>query len=394
VKNVRLLIILLLLILASLEACREPFEVSVNPKETNSLVVEGYINIGEGATQIKLSRVSQLDAEDEQLYESDASVAIEDNNGNSYTLHNCGKGLYESDSLDLPLTPQYRLRIQASGKIYVTDFTTPVKTPLIDSVHWIKRRGDLASGGDVTIYVDTHDPINQTGYYKWDFEEVWEVHAAAPSKWIYVDGQFLPRSLEERDRLYYCWKYNSNTDFMIASTKMLTSDKISFPIIQAFVNVYNSRFRVRYSIIVKQHAVSEEEFNFLQIIKKNTSSLGGFFDPVPSQLASNIRCISHEESAVGFIGAYTTETQRIFIKPYDVGYRDYNIVACEAEDVDYLDERFSSFLSNYLIIGLTAPFTPTSPPKTITFMNQVCADCRIMTGTAPKPYFWVLDDAQ
>ena len=81
-----------------------------------------------------------------------------------------GDGIYTSSNLGLALNTEYRLKITtANGKEYLSDYMVAKKTPPIDSLEFRQEEKG------VQIYVNTHDDSNNTRYYRWDFDETWEI---------------------------------------------------------------------------------------------------------------------------------------------------------------------------------------------------------------------------
>ena len=146
-----------MLIVMVFQTCKDPFEARSGLKNTNFLVVEGFINVGQGVTRIKLSRVTPLNQVSELIPETSASIFIEDDENAEYALHVVSDGVYESDLLDLDIVSDYRLRIELEGKTYFSEYTTPATTPPIDSINW-----KLDQDNFVNIYANTHDPNNGT----------------------------------------------------------------------------------------------------------------------------------------------------------------------------------------------------------------------------------------
>ena len=152
--------------------CKEPFDAESNFKEGKFLVVEGYINIGPGVTQIKLSRTGPLSQPDVLSIEQGANVKIESGNGNEFPLYELENGIYATDSIDLPFEDTYRIAIQTSnGDVSTSEFVSPIRTPEIDSVNWAQEFEG------VTVYISTHDPENKVMYYQWEYDEAWEIQS-------------------------------------------------------------------------------------------------------------------------------------------------------------------------------------------------------------------------
>jgi hypothetical protein len=103
--------------------CKQEYNPHIEAKTTGLLVVEGFINSGQGATTIRLSRSSSL--EDTVLKpEFNAQVNVDGEDGSSFTLFNNGNGLYTNVQLALNNGLKFRLHIRtADGKEYASDYT-------------------------------------------------------------------------------------------------------------------------------------------------------------------------------------------------------------------------------------------------------------------------------
>lgn len=370
-------------------SCRERFEAEGNFKNKSYLVVEGFINVGEGITRIKLSRVTGLNEPDELVSETDAHVFIEGEDGSVYNLQNLNNGIYESEELNLGFDHDYRLRVETAGNVYLSAYTTPVISPGVDSVGWTKDADNY-----VNIHVSTHDPRNNTFYYKWEYEEVWEVRSTYVSKWAYENGVIRVRPSDEVKRMSFCWPYDANQDLILASSLQFTTDAITlFPLTK--FHVAGPRLGWRYSITVKQRALTLDEYEFLQIMRKNSSDLGSFFDAQPSQLPGNMYSADSNEPVVGFVGSYSSELTQLIIKREQVSDFSYT-TPCFFEPAEaYLDDpQFSDYLVGFQTLEPIYGPSEDDAPSVIGFSvaRKECSDCRILSGSAPKPYFWIAED--
>lgn len=370
-----------LLLITLAISCREPYEIDSGFGQGGFLVVDGYINIGEGVTTIKLSRTTPIDVAATQVAETGATIFIEDDQF-TYPLSELAEGIYVSEELELPLGRDYRVRIITSDdKIYLSEYTSAVETPKIDSVTW--QQNDEG----VKIFVNTHDPLNQTHYYQWQYEEVWEVQSPYLSLIKYENGQFINRSNHEITDMRTCWRYETNESLNIASSDLLTNDVIS-PHTVLSIPQSNQRLAVRYSILVKQHALNQQEHEFFQILLKNNENLGTFSDPQPSQLVGNIKGENTNEIVVGFVGAYTTETERIFINRDDVLAWRYSS-ACEEFVLLFNEDDIPFYMNYHTPTRYQAELVDGQPVQTgVVATLDACADCRLSGGTNVIPPFW------
>ena len=267
-----------------------------------------------------LSRVQELSLAGSLLPEWNAVVMIESEDGLTFPLLEDGFGKYSSGHLTLPFYKNYRLNITtADGNKYLTDFVVAKKTQPIDSLEW-------SQNSDVNIYVNTHDPLDSTKYYRWDYIETWNYMSNVQSPWGVENRMiFLKDSLTQTDS---CWRTRLSTDIITANSLALSEDLISHFMV-ATVPVNTEKISDRYSILVRQYALTKEAYQFFETLKKNTEQTGSLFDPQPSQLPSNLHCITHpEEKVVGFVYATSVTEGRIFIRHRQVKNWHYEGLCC------------------------------------------------------------------
>lgn len=361
-------------------ACKDPFEADVKFQESNFLVVEGYINIGPGVTKIKLSRTSPLKVGG-QRPELNAQIYIENGNNDLFSLSENNPGVYASDSLYLTSDQKYRIVIiTADEEQYASEYVTPIQTPTIDSVSWT----DTFEG--VNIYVSTHDSSSSVRYFQWNYDQTWEILSRHKSYVRYEYPSLIYRSEEETESLYRCWKYASNPDMLTASTVALSESIIRekpLVFIPAFID---DRLTVRYSILVKQHALSQKEFEFLQLINKNSSNLGTFFDAQPSQVFGNIKSQTSNKQVIGFVSAYTTTSKQLIIINYDMLNWRYTQFC----DIRQIPNDSLSYYSRYYT---TTNMWVVGEDDQIIILGAYaathgCVDCHSRGGTNIRPPFW------
>ncbi len=383
-------------LLLLLSSCVDPFEPEVRDTPESFIVVDGFIN-SNGRTTIKLSRTINLTADTVPPVELNATVFIEDDAGTQYYLMQPNflteqnAGTYTSDNLTLNPSKKYRLHFTtAAGKEYASDFITVKTTPPIDNITWNPGADGLQ------IYVSSHDATNSTQYYRWKYEETWEFTSAFQSPYEYSNKAIIQR----QEDIYHCWKTESSSAIRISSTARLSQDVIAdFPLVKIPAN--SVKLGRRYSILVKQYALTPEEYTYYELLRKNTENIGSLFDPLPTQLTGNVHCLTNvSEAVIGFVGARSVTEQRIFVSreelPKDWGRITTGYESCSPPDtvkidfqlyknIDDVIEYFSSGQSLPLNSVSSTNGIPTLIGYTYSFPN--CVDCRLR-GTNVKPDFW------
>lgn len=370
-------IIFIILCIITAGACRKPFEAPVNSEVGTVLVVEGGLAVGDSAdNKILLSRLQPLQDTVLSRPEQGAVVSVVSSNGRSWSVPEVLPGEYRSLN-SIPISNDHKLRIVTrSGKRYETPFLKTVRTPKIDSITY-------REGQDVELFVHTHDPNNNTPYYRWDFTETWEYRSWYDSGLDFVNGSVVYRP--PNDQVYSCWRTAQSQNILIANTLALTENRISYQPLTTLIRP-EERLSVRYSILVRQYGITKEAFEFWNILRRNTELTGSLFDPQPSQLPGNITCLDDpKEKVIGFVSAGEQVSKRVFIRSADLG------ASWPREDEGlFCVERKGSISEMEIVLRQD---TTLGPAYFITggglaLANKRCVDCRRKGGTNNKPLFW------
>jgi len=200
---------------------------------------------------------------------------------------------------------KYRLRIVTSSNIeYLSAYVPVQQSPAIDSVYWEQN-------GDVNIYANTHDPQNNTRYYRWDYLETWEHHAYYET--IYGLKDNLIFLVDSTNQTYKCWSTEPSHDIVVGTSIQFSQDIINKETVGT-IPQGSVKLSVRYSMLLKQYALTKEAFQFWENLQKNTQQLGSIFDAQPSQLIGNIHNLADTlEPVIGYMSAGTVSKLRKFI---------------------------------------------------------------------------------
>jgi Domain of unknown function (DUF4249) len=364
-------------------SCKKPYNPPAINVDNKFLVIDGsLINSPDSPTVIVLSRTVKLTDTTQAFYpEKGATVTIEDSAGGSFALLETSNGMYKSNPLMLNVTDKYRLKINTSdGGVYASDFVEMKQTPSIDSLSWQQQ-------GDVTISLNTHDPSNNTRYYRWDFAETYQYEAPLNAELSQDNGRLY--YVNDSDQTFDCWRTVYSTEILLGSSIALSQDVIS----SAFINTVpqNSQdISIKYSILVKQYALTPNAYQYFSILKKNTENLGSIFDAQPTQLTGNFHSLSNPgEIVIGYFSASSVTQKRLFITKYEVS--NWNFVdtnrECGVMSIGHFpapDPRFFVYdypdpnYYPYYFCGSTC----------LNIARRECVDCRVKGGTNQKPSYW------
>ena len=365
--------------------CTKPYNPAIIAGNNNYLVVEGNINTGTDSTTIKLSRTTNIASGITSLAQLNATVNIQDNQNGSYGLHSNGDGSYTSTLITLDPTKMYRLSITTpDGKTYLSDFVAAIASPAIDSIGYqIQNTG-------LQIYVNTHDPNNATHYYRWDYNETWQFHADYSSDYISNGTSIVFRQPDQQ--IYQCFGNDISTDIELGSSAKLSRDVIyQAPLV--FIPSTSEKIEERYSILVKQYAMTSTGYNYYNLLKQNTEELGSIFDAQPSTLTGNIHCTTNPAiPVIGYVTAGAVAQKRIYIDystlpstyittyPYD----------CEIDTAGYnqTHPQITVLIPLPNAAVILSALTQKGAITGYLYTDHDCADCTIR-GTTVQPGFWI-----
>ncbi|HEY2580604.1 MAG TPA: DUF4249 domain-containing protein [Mucilaginibacter sp.] len=286
--------------------CKKPYDPTVVSSPNSYLVVEGVINSGSDSTIIKLSRTVKLSDKVTSSRVLGALVTVESDQNSSFPLTEIENGDYISPGLNLDNTRKYRLRIKTSNEEYLSDFVAVVNSPSIDSINYT-----VGSNG-VNIYTNTHDPKNNTHYYRWDYQETYIFHSNYYSLYKSNGDTVLLRDMVN-DEIYRCWRSDTSSTIILGSSAKLKNDVIVNNPLTSVAST-SEKFTEKYSINVRQYALTGDAYAFWQNLKKNTEQLGSIFDALPSNINGNIHSTTNPlEPVIGYISVGSVASQRIFI---------------------------------------------------------------------------------
>ena len=362
-------------------SCRHSFDAPTISADNRSLVVEGLINAGlDATTKISLTRMQNVSEAGILNPELSASVSIEGQNGEVFPLQEDGDGNYSLSHSNLQIGQNYRLNISvANGSKYLSDFVQARRAAPIDSLEWKQN-------SDVLIYVNTHDPLDSTRYYRWDYVETWNYTSNLTTPFAVENSMVYAK--DSTNQTDSCWRTNYSTDIIISNSVALSHDVIShFQV--ATIPFSDERISKRYSILVRQYALSKDAYQFYLTLQKNTEQTGSLFDPQPSTLATNIHCISNPgETVIGYISASSVEEKRIFIRNEEVKGWDYQgiTIDCGQKIIPRPDPTdFSVF--NYPDTSY-GPYYFLNMSPDMVIAKKACLSCLYFGGTNQKPSFW------
>ena len=390
-----------ILIAIGLFGCLEPFNPEISDSQDEFLIVDGLITDAQGPYTVKILKTKSFN--DDNEFVSGAEVSIEEDEGLIEQLVETDPGIYVTNVLQGITGKSYRLNINYNGQQFQSTWETIETAPEIDRIYYeYEVRGTTDRDNDqegLQFFVDNQGPENGTRYFRYEWIETWQFGVRWPSTLDYVGNDV---AVETSNPLYICWKTRNSTGINIATTVGLTANVLSgHPLLYAPSD--EERFTRRYSLLVKQYTMQEEEYTFWQKLKESNQELGSLFDKQPANVLGNVSSVTNaSDVALGYFSASGSKEVRIFVEREDIPPSLTRIPGCAPLDsllkADFNDPQFplpidyetalnqelekGKFFYNFL-------YSNDSPAILGALLSTPqCSDCTQKGGDLTKPDFW------
>ena len=371
-KSITYLLILCLLV----TGCVEQFIPEI-AEDQNLIVVDGIITDQPGVYTIKLSKSSPLGSKILTKPLTGCTVSITDDLNNTVYLTEskllAESGTYFTDPLNFSGVPgrKYVLEIKTNNSTttHYTYRSLPMEmipVPRIDSLFYKKVTISGKTVEGCQIYLNTHDQADNCRFFRWDYTETWKFQ-------LPLYATILNRT---------CWITNNSKRINIKNTSVLSENRINnFPLV--FISNETDRLSVRYSILVNQFSVSEDEYNYWEKLQNIAEEVGSLYDITPSSVSGNIYCVEdRDEQVLGYFSVSSKHSKRIYIEENFKGLVDL-YSKCTA-DTTFGPAPHIGLNVDFWILEDNYYAPPTY--KIITY-DKSCVDCTVR-GTKIKPEFW------
>jgi len=358
-----------------ISSCITQFVPETDENDT-MLVVEGMITDQPGVYTVKLSKSLPLSTNDNKEVLTGCTVTISDDNGNRTSLFETQQGTYVTDGVFRGYVGRkYKLQINTNNpdlsyKSYESLLMEMKPVPVIDTLFYEKITTEVLYGRprkqECQVYLNTIDPDGICKHFRWDFSETWMFR--------------LPYDVPNRT----CWISNNSNSILIKNNTVLSEDRIEkWPV--NYISAKTDRLSERYSLLVNQYSLNEDEFNYWEKLQNVTENVGSLYDITPVSIPGNIYCIEDPtEQVLGYFSVSAKTSKRIFIEDRFAGLvRLYD--QCPSDTVfGRGPEPEGIGVLYWLIIDNSFDFF--NPYKVYT-TSKGCADCTVR-GTTEEPSFW------
>lgn len=396
-------IIYAVLIALCVWTCVDPFEPEVGDYDS-ALVVDGVFSDSDQPSKVFLSRSFDYNAIEVPLV-SGAQVVIEDDQGNSHVLEETKEGTYETNPAQFSgqIGRTYRLLINTpDGNRFESSWEAMKAAPPIETIEgeFMERERDDPLQGSLPglqLYLSTRDSEHNTRYYRWEFEETYQYLLRHPPVIRVEFGSPPARGNDEIFDIdvadfegFRCWKTEASRQILVATTENLTEDVVSdFPL--HFISNRTPRLAYRYSILVKQYAISKENYEFLNTVRELNQTTGSLFDAIPNEVFGNISSAEGKNVPVlGYFSVAGISTKRVFFDRSDNPFSSFPPLGPECLN-DTIPLSFSTLNSkvNFNDWQLYDYHVNDNEERIGYLLSRLpCTRCAGNDATNVKPDFW------
>jgi hypothetical protein len=248
----------------------------------------------------------------------------------------------------------------------------------------------------VAITINNRAGEEATSFYKYEYEETYKFESpyrySTDLNYDQETGSFYEEWKEVDEQT--CYNTEVSTELLLASTGNLESGNLDNFLVR-FFDAGAPEISFRYSILVKQLAISERAYSYYSTLQELSSNNNLFSQVQPGFLAGNIRSLDGNREGIGFFTVSSVSEKRIFFNFEDVhdftDRRSYFATECSPGApeltgpmadivIDQLNDGFIKF------IGPNLEPEPEEGPYV--FINAPCVDCRFF-GELEPPDFWI-----
>ncbi|WP_258104210.1 DUF4249 domain-containing protein [Marinoscillum sp. MHG1-6] len=338
-KQVNYIIWLLGLML--LAGCVEPYDPDRIDYE-KFLIVEGVLTDQAGVHEVRLSYTIPLDTSYYHAVE-DAEVWIVDGNGKAEYYTEKAPGNYVSSTgFQGEYNQTYQLRIiMSDGTEFRSDPQTLFASPEITDIYSKYSEQPEKNGGGtekgLQFFIDTKGQDQEATQFRYEWSDTYQIIPDYPT--IYEVAPDSSSAVVRSEDISTCYKTRYSSGLILASTSNPEVGVLEAPI--NFVNVSTKILREKYSLLVRQYALSPEAYNYYRKIKEVQESAASLFDQQQGQITGNVYNVDNPGYPVlGFFEVSGVAEKRAFFRnnELDVRVRKTGPLMCSLED--FIDQNF------------------------------------------------------
>jgi hypothetical protein len=367
-------------------SCVDPYEPVIEESQ-EVMVINGYITDKPGIHKVSISRSAPFN---NPVYRplQGCVVRIRDDQGNMVIYMESGEGpWYEGylDSTFLKVGSSYALVVNTpDGEEYQSSYDTLLACPPVDTLYFeVEEQGSSIPGSSywgVQFFLDVKGSPSASRNFRWLLEETYEYTSAYTSDWILLQP-LGPVDPYISDTVSHCYMTLPVNQTFSGSTRFLAENRLNRQYLN-FVSNRTPRLKIKYSLLVKQHSLTNEIFDYWDRMRTQSSETGGFYETQPSSTVGNISNSNDPgEKVLGCFYATQEQAKRLTVRyQFDFPVQGYS---CQLDTLYSLVEFGHEY--PYYVFSLSE-MTMGGPPYLTG--DRYCFDCRELGGENTRPEYW------
>lgn len=299
-------------------------EVELRTQDFESLiVVEARITDEVKFQKINISRTFRFE-EDDPSPETNANVVLFADGAAFADFIEAEPGQYLSTfEFAAQENIEYSLNIETQdGRNYASTSTQLPETAEIESIN-VEPSEDSFGNPGVSILVNSQSEAEGGNYFKFEYNETYKIIAPfwrSDDLFIQDDEDSCDFDIELREQEErICYNTVESIDIILGSNLGLPNGELS-DFETRFIGIDNTIIAHRYSILVKQHVISEEAFRYFEKRRELSTQDNLFSQTQPGFLEGNITSVESpdEERVIGVFYASTVTEKRFYFNWADL----------------------------------------------------------------------------
>jgi Domain of unknown function (DUF4249) len=318
-------------------ACVDPLNIRVT-NMSRRLVVDGLITDRPGPYQVKLYYANQLSTSSLRPFDpvTLAQVSIYDDLNNKYNLTETAPGIYETnaDELTGKTGSGYYLSIKTKeGMEYQSELQYIMLPGEINNLYFEFKEREQKEFDDVLkVYIDAKGVLEEDNLFRWRWTTIHKVMANPELQTISTPGGERPAPEPCSGYVYrngrlnqvgectccFCWSYNYSDNAYVSQNDFVSENQFNKQFLGS-IPVTTRHFYDRYYIEVEQLSLSEDAYDFWNLVQKQQTGSTNLFQPNAIKIRGNVRNISNaEEEVLGFFGVSGVAVKSLYIQQSEV----------------------------------------------------------------------------
>ena len=327
-----------LLIFVLLDGCIEPLSIKT-PASSPKLVVDGLITDAPGPYQVQLTYSSDFDKDLKKPQpETGSTVSIVDDLNVEAFLSEIKPGIYQTTGLQGQAGKSYHVKIKTkSGKEYQSQPQKLLPAGTLSNLYFEFEKNALtdAQGHELdalNIFLDAQGLPGESELFRWRWTGIYEVLSFPQSRTRVIPFtrppayEPIPEACSGYEYINNalvrtgdciccsCWSYEQNNASLVSENRF-ANDVLFNKIKVAQISIDKVRFYKRYHIEVEQLSLSDETYNFWQLVGAQQKAVGSLFQPNTVKVYGNIASVTDPaEEVLGVFDVSGSAKKSLFIE--------------------------------------------------------------------------------